>query len=234
MKFVFLVAGCLLLNSAFSQLVINDPNAVLRSVPEFHSIKISGGIDVLLTKGTEQAVVVSGADGNNGQSIVTEVKNGVLNISGGGVMKINHRKALKAYISYTTLESIIASGAVNVTFAESITQDRLNVTLSGASKIKATVNILKMEMELTGASDARLSGFTEEFILNCSGASDFKSFNLVAQSCEANISGASDAQITVETYLKVDASGASDFTFKGSPKKTDIKKSGSSDVSNRN
>lgn len=235
MKILFLLTGCLLLNTAFSQLIINDPNAELRTVPAFHSIKISGGIDLLLTKGTDQAVVVSETGGGNQKSIITEVRNGVLNIySEGEFRKINRRKVLKAYVSYTTLESIIASGAVDVQFAETINQDRLSVKLSGASKMKASINILKMDIDLSGASDARLSGFSEELTLNCSGASDFKSFNLVAQSCDARISGASDAQVTVETYLNVDASGASDFIYKGAPKKVDVKKSGSSDVSNRN
>lgn len=235
MKYVFLLAGCLSFFGAFAQLVVNDPNAELRSVPEFRSIKVSGGIEVLLTKGTTQAVAVSETGGDNQNSIVTEVKDGVLNIySNAEFRKINRRKVSKAYISYTLLEEIIASGAVNIQFAETIHQDRLNVTLSGASKIRGSINVLKMGIDLSGASDANLSGFSEELNLKCSGASDFKSYNFVAQSCDARLSGASDAQMTVETYLKVDASGASDFSYKGAPKKTDIKKSGTSDISHKN
>lgn len=230
MKLIFLLMSCFLVNIGFCQLTINDPYAEVKSVPEFSSVTVSGGIDVILTHGKSQAVVVSESSGSAPGSIVAEVKNGVLHIyPDSKFVRLLSRSKLKAYISYTTLENLSASGAVSIKFAEDVQQERLQVSLSGASKLKATVQVTRLDLKMSGASDARLSGTGEELTLVCSGASDLKAYDLTIANCDAKISGASDVQISVDKLLTVNASGASDLFYKGNPK-TEIRSTGSSTV----
>jgi hypothetical protein len=60
--------------------IISDPNAETRNVNGFHAIKVSGGIDLYLTQGNDEAVAVSAADPDARQRIRAEVENGVLKI----------------------------------------------------------------------------------------------------------------------------------------------------------
>lgn len=234
MKYLFLLAGFLIVQHSFAQLVINDPNVELRDVPAFHSIKVSGGIDLLLTKGSQQAVAVSDKYSDKTVSIVTKVKDGVLHIYPEGSNLVQRKRSLKAYVSYTILDTIEGTGATDIQFAESVKEDRMSIILSGASNIKAVVNILKLQVSISGASEVNFTGFVQELRLQASGASDLKSYGLVTGTCDAEISGASDVQLTIEELLKVHASGASSLTYKGSPKKVEVNKSGNSDVIHKN
>jgi hypothetical protein len=60
--------------------VINDPNAQKRTVGDFHGIKVSGGIELYLTQGDEEAVAVSASDPEFRDRLKTEVKDGILHI----------------------------------------------------------------------------------------------------------------------------------------------------------
>ncbi len=232
MKYLFLIINLALVSlTGSAQLVINDPYAQVRQVPEFHSVYVSGGVHLLVTAGKEQAVVVSDGVNESNAQIKTEVKDGVLYISGSprGNLRSSRRGTLRAYISYTTLQKIEATGAVSVKFAERVEEDRLEVKLSGASKLSATVSVARLNIYMTGASKAVFEGNVQELGINCSGASDFKSYQLTAEKATVEASGASDVQLTVNHFLEVNATGASDVYYKGTPQ-TKISSSGASTV----
>lgn len=217
------------------QMVVNDPNAEVRTVGPFHGIKASGGIEILLTKSNKPGLVVSNTINNENSYIKTELKDGILNIyPDKKPLVMRGRGRLKVYVAYTDLQSIKGSGACDFRFADKFETERLDVDLSGACNLKGVISAQKLFVELSGASDTRISGSASELQLKCSGASDFKSPNFSVQSCIADISGASDASLIVSESLKVNATGASNFNYSGTPSKTDITKSGASDVRKRN
>ena len=82
--FLLFTAGCLLVSAervaAQDNKVINDKNAQKREVRNFHGIEISGGIDLYLNQGGEEAVAVSAAEPEWRDRIRTEVLDGVLHI----------------------------------------------------------------------------------------------------------------------------------------------------------
>ena len=59
---------------------------------------------------------------------------------------------------------------------------------------------------------------------------DFKGFDLATNYCDAEVSGATSVNITVNKELYANASGASDVRFKGEGLIRDIKTSGASNV----
>jgi hypothetical protein len=78
MKKLFVIVGVLVFNVfSYAQQIINDPNAEKRTVTGFHSIDVSGGIDLYLSQGQE-AVAVSAADAKFPEKIKTGGKDGVL------------------------------------------------------------------------------------------------------------------------------------------------------------
>lgn len=233
MKYIILVISCICFKTGYSQFIVNDPYAGLRDLPAFHAVKISGGIDLLMSKGTDQAVAISVERGSN-EDVVTEVKDSVLYIHPrSGLKRFSSKTKMKAYVSYIILKKIDASGAVDVRFADIVQQERVAITLTGASSLKATINIPRLIINLSGASEVVLEGNTDDLKLVCSGASDFKSYNLNAKRSDVELSGASDARITVSDVLSANVSGASDLSFKGTPKTT-LRSSGASSISQKN
>ena len=232
----FIIGSLLVLNVHAQQTVIRDPNAQLRPVKGYHGIEVSNAIDLYLSEGSEETVVVSAKDIKWRDRIRTEVVNGILKISlegRGWRMGVGNNK-LKAYVSFTTLDQITASGASNVYVDGVITGDKLALNLSGASDFKGAIKVNELELDQSGASDTHITGqVTGTAIIRSSGASDVKGYDLTVQDCTAHATGASDIRVTVSKELSADASGASSIYYKGEGVLRESHSSGASSVAHK-
>lgn len=227
---------CLLLFAVLTQAqkVINDPNAEPRQVGSFTGIDVSGGIDILISPGDE-AVAVSASKPEYRNRIRTAVENGVLKIwydSKWGI-GISGNKNLKAYVSYKTLKSLEASGGSDINAEETIRSNDLVLRVSGGSDFRGNVEAAKLTVKQSGGSDVRISGKATNLSVDASGGSDFKGYDLVAEVCDLEASGACDIEVTANRELSARASGASDIHYKGNPSVKETKASGASSVKSR-
>ncbi|HET6253145.1 MAG TPA: head GIN domain-containing protein [Puia sp.] len=231
-KVLAFFVGCLLVLSVSAQeTVIHDPNAELRPVKGFHGIRVSSAINLYLSQGQEEKVVVSAKDVKMRNRIITEVVDGILIIRLEGKRWHMGDNKLKAYVSYTTLNEITASGASDVYVDGVITGEKLDLNLSGASDFKGAVKVNQLSLDQSGASDSHITGQVSGMAtIRLSGASDVKGYDLVVEECSAQASGASDIRITVNKQLDADATGASSIYFKGSGVLRESHSSGASNV----
>lgn len=216
--FVVVTAFGFLISNAQKD-IVNDPDVEMRNVTgTFTAIKISGGIDLFLSQDDKEAVAVSSNDTKTKEAIKTVVENGTLRIYFDGDNKgwgnWKNRK-MRAYVSFKTLEKLIASGASDVQVSGTITGSSLEMEMSGASDFKGAVRVSSLKMELSGSSDVKIAGSATVVTINSSGASDVNGYDLVTDICTAKASGASDINITVNKELNANASGASDIYYKG-------------------
>ena len=234
MKKTILAILCVtaLLTNGLAQKTINDPNAQVRDVKDFHGISVSHAFDVYLTQGNEEKVAVSASEAKYLEFVTVEVKNGILHIGwdNKGKKWQNGNKKLKAYVSYKKIDELRASGACDVNIVGSLSADDLNVKLSGASDVKGQITAKKLTVDMSGSSDMKVSGESASLKIDLSGASSFKGFDFVTATCDIDASGASDVKITVNKELSVELSGASDVSYKGSATIRDIRTSGASSV----
>lgn len=233
-KVLAFVVGCLLAVSVRAQeTVIRDPNAQLRPAKGYHGIRVSNAIDLYLSQGTEERVVVSAKDPKLRDRIKTEVVDGVLIIKVEGTWKwwrAGNNK-IKAYVSYTTLDEITASGSSDVFVDGVISGEKLALTLSGASDFKGAIKVNSLVLDQSGASDSQITGqVSGTATIKSSGASDVKGYDLVVEECSAHASGASDIRITVNKQLDADCSGASSVYYKGPGALRESHSSGASDI----
>jgi hypothetical protein len=235
MKRIIIIAATLLVFSPVFSQQVNDPNAERREAKGYHGISIGDAFDVYLTQSTEEAVAVSASDAKYRDRIKVEVKNGILHIGYDRDKKLswgNDKKKLKAYISFTMIDQLNISGACDVFVSGTIKADVLKIRQSGASDLKkANLDVNKLTVDLSGASDMTVTGTAMQVSVEASGASSFKGYELVTDICDVRASGASDIKITVNKELSAHASGASDVHYKGNGVIRDIKSSGSSSVS---
>jgi hypothetical protein len=227
---VFIVGGAGAQNT-----VINDPNAQVRDVKNFHGVEVANAIDLYLTQGNTEAVAVSARDTKYRDLMRTEVKNGILRIyldkDGWNWHGGDHK--LKAYVSIKTIDKLGASGASDVMVDGTISGDQLDLRLSGASDFKGAVKFNGITLDQSGASDATISGTVNEISIEASGASNVKGYDLVTDNCKVHASGASDIRISVNKALSAHASGASSVYYKGSGVITDIHTSGASNITKK-
>ncbi|HWK04404.1 MAG TPA: head GIN domain-containing protein [Puia sp.] len=236
-RIIFFLAGCLSLVSVLAQkTIINDPNVEVRAVKGFHGIEVSNAIDLYLSQGDQETVAVSAAEIKWRDRIRTEVDGGILKIwldTKGWSWNGGHKK-MKAYISFTTLDKLVASGASDVYVDGVISGSSLDIRLSGASDFKGAIKVNELRLDQSGASDAHITGTVDGLTtIQSSGASDVKGYDLVTGSCNAHLSGASDIRITVNKELNVSASGASSLYYKGDAVIREMHSSGASSVSKK-
>jgi hypothetical protein len=231
-KILFILwLGLLGLSSRAQQTIVHDANAELRPVKGFHGVEVSNAIDLYLSKGDEETVAVSAKDIKWRDRIVTEVVNGILRIRLEGKGWTVGNNKLKAYVSFTTLDQIKASGASDVYVDGVIAGDQLSLDLSGASDFKGAVKVGSLRLDQSGASDAHITGIVSgKTTIRSSGASDVKAYDLVTDDCDVHATGASDIRITVNKGLSADLSGASSVYYRGEGVIRESHSSGASNV----
>lgn len=214
--------------------VIKDENAEPRTIGSFHAIRVSNAIDLFLSQSDEEALAVSAVKPEFRDRIKTVVEEGVLKISyhdDGKWWKGN--KKLRVYVSFKTLDKLTATGASDVVVNGTLKADKLTLGMSGASDFKGAIEASSLDVNLSGASDAVISGKVSELKVDANGASDFKGYDLQADNCSVDATGASSIKVTVNKELNARASGASGVHYKGEGVIRDIKTSGASNVSRR-
>ncbi len=216
--------------------IVVDPHASVRHVTgQFETIKVSGGIDLYVSQSDITAVAISAANENDKDHIKTVIENGILNIFYDGEKGWTKKnRKLRVYISFADLKKLEASGACDIFVAGSITTTALILQMSGACDFKGMVKVNTLDINLSGSSDAKISGTAGTVNIKSTGASDVKGYDLVADICNVNVSGASDVNITVNKELFATANGASDIKFKGNGVIKEKHSSGASSIVKEN
>jgi len=216
--------------------VINDKNAQTRSVHGYHAIEVSGGIDLYLTQGGEEAVAVSAAEVEWRDRIRTEVADGVLRIymdTKGFHWGNWGNRHLKAYVSCKVVDLLNASGGSDVYLKDDIKSDKLKLELSGGSDLSGKLLVGELSIYQSGGSDTHVSGTAASLFVHASGGSDYHGYDLSAENCRVEASGGSDAYLTVNKALTASASGGSDVHYKGNATVVASHASGSGSISKK-
>ena len=217
--------------------VINDANAVTRSVKNFHAVEVGDGIDLYISPGNDEAVAVSASKPEYRDNITTVVENGILKIYYGSRSDWHFNwsggRHMKAYLSFKNLDYLNGSGGSDIYVTGTLRVPKLKLTVSGGSDFDGAVEVSDLNVELSGGSDIKISGKSGSLKIDASGGSDFKGYELSSETCYAEGSGGAELQVRVNKELSVNTSGGSDVYYKGSGVIRDMKTSGGGSVSKR-
>jgi hypothetical protein len=140
---------------------------------------------------------------------------------------------LEATVTMPELESLETSGAVEATVNGFTSVVDRSVDASGASQVGVDASFAAKGLELTagGGSQLTFAGRADEVTLELSGGSVLDGKALATGDFSAELSGGSEATITVNTSIdNVELSGGSRLTYSGSPRLGDVETSGGSTV----
>ncbi len=197
-----------------AQNIVHDANAQVRNVGSFNKIRVSSAISLYLSQGNTQAVAVSSEDADVTAKIKAEVDGNTLKIyvDNGLWNKWNWgNKHLRAYVTFTELQMLDASGASSVELTDPINVNEFKLVLSGASNMKGDIKGGNLDFDVNGASTGKVNVKATSFKLSASGASTFKG-DATADKMRYDVNGASTTDVDGTTgELSVHASGASNF-----------------------
>ena len=129
----------------------------------------------------------------------------------------NRRQRMDIDVTLPALRGVNFFGASESTIEGFENVRVFDYRLAGASKSSFTGSAEQLNLDLSGASELTLRGEGRYLDGNLTGASQLLGFDYRAEESDLGLSGASRARVWVTRFLKVDASGASNVRYKGSP-----------------
>jgi len=201
-----------------------------RKAEDFTGIKVSSGIDVYLKQGNNMSITVD-ADENLHEYILTEVRNGVLNVYTDA--NIRESKMKRVYVTMKDINSVSTTSAGDVVGETPVKSDRLELTASSAGDIKLEVTSKEIKINISSSGDMTLSGETDILEADLSSAGDLNAYELTVREADISASSAGDADINVTEKLTARASSAGDINYRGNPKYIDSHSSSAGGIHKR-
>jgi hypothetical protein len=227
-----LFISALFIGNGYAQRVKGNGKLIkkTRNVSSFSGVGVSGSFDVFLVEGNEGKIDLS-VEENLEQYLVTEVKNGKLNIRWKKGMNINTSRDTEVTVHFKNLNSVALAGSGDIVSRDKIKTDNLDIAVAGSGDIKLELEAQSADAAVSGSGDIELSGTATEFEAAVAGSGDIEAYDLHTDKAELKISGSGTIQCTVEKELVGRISGSGDIKYKGNPRIEDIKVSGSGSVS---
>jgi type 1 fimbria pilin len=201
-----------------------------RKIQSFTGVKVSSGIDVYLSQGNDEKLVVE-ADENLHEYITTEVRNGVLNVY--SEVNIRDAERKRIYVTMKEVNSVRTTSAGDVIGQTPIKTERLDLSASSAGNIDLEVNADEINLDISSSGDISLKGATRILDANLSSAGDLNANELEAKEAEISVSSAGDAEVNVLDKITARASSAGDITYSGNPKYVDAHSSSAGGIHRR-
>jgi hypothetical protein len=201
-----------------------------RDVSGYSGLKVAAGIDVVITQGDHDSVMVE-ADENLQDYIKTEVVNDVLKIYSD--KNIRNAKEKKVYVDYRKLNSIDISSAGDVDGNNTLVTDNLDIEMSSAGDLNLAIEADKVEIDISSAGDAKLSGKTRYFRADLSSAGDLNAFDLEAREGDISVSSAGNARVFITDEASFHCSSGGDIVYKGEPRLESISTSSAGSINKK-
>jgi hypothetical protein len=201
-----------------------------RSADDFTGVKVSSGIDVYLKQGDGKSVSVE-ADENLHEYILTEVRNGVLNVYTDANIREAERK--RVYVTMKEINSISTTSAGDVFGETPVKSDNLELTASSAGDIKLEVYAKDIHANISSSGDITITGEADRLEADLSSAGDLNGYELKVREADLSVSSAGDADVYVTERLTARASSAGDVNYRGNPGNVDAHSSSAGGVHKR-
>jgi hypothetical protein len=201
-----------------------------RDLPVFTGVKVGSGIDVFLTQGDNQSVVVE-ADENLQEWIMTEVNGSVLHIYTDKNIRLAKTKRIN--ITCKMLDRIDISSAGDVTSVNQFKAGTLDIDMSSAGDLKFEVEAKDISISISSAGNAVLKGKVDTLKADLSSAGDLNAFELEAKYGDISVSSAGSARVFITDEASFHSSSAGDIDYKGEPRVKEIHTSSAGSVNKK-
>lgn len=197
---------------------------------DFTEVKASAGLDVYLTQGQENKVVVE-SDENLQRHIEARVLNGVLKV--GTRKNIRRSKATKVYITFKNLDKIEASSGADIQGNSIIKSQSLSLKASSGAEIELEVFSQDLTMKASSGGDLKIIGKATSLTVNASSGSEINAKELMVLNCIAKASSGAKISISVKEKIDAKASSGGEINYFGNPTMTSTDKTSSGSVKKR-
>ena len=180
-----------------------------------NKLVVSDMFNVFVYFSDEEVTAQLETNANVYQFVELSNQNGTFSVGLSKNIHFNGQPVLNLYINARTLSGLSVDGASSVEFQNSLTGNSLDMSVSGASSFKGSIETGELLVDLSGASRMELAGSSDYLDITGEGASLVDGFDFVTDYLDASLNGASEISVTVNQELDVRATGASKIYYKG-------------------
>lgn len=203
------------------------------SIPEYSALRVSDAFNVYVSfSDTEESVRIDAND-NLHDKIIVKRDGNTLVIRLKTFTNVRGNATLNAYISTKDIQRFDLGGASRVTLENEWNVRKGSLELSGASDFTGEIIADQLNIDMSGASNVDLFGRVIKVDADLSGSSDIKDYDLAVQNLRIDLSGASEAFMSVSESIDIEATGASVLNYKGDASITHKDLSGASEIKNK-
>jgi hypothetical protein len=231
---LILIAGTLVFFTSceFDERIIpsGDVTTEVKHFSDYDAIDVSNAFNVYVNFSDDEEIIEIEAEENLHPYIVVRKVSGTLIIGLQDHINIRGNATLNVYITTKKVVDYTASGASSFIVEDKLSAGSVSIYLSGASNFLGDLEVTHANAKLSGASNVEIEGNAESFDVSASGASNIRDYDFIIENLDIELSGASNAFLTVNNELSIDISGASNLYYRGTGVITDLNVSGASQV----
>lgn len=202
----------------------------VRQIGEFDHISVSRGMNVYITQGSPQKVVVI-ADNNLHDIIQTKVHGRELQIYADENIRWASEK--KVMITVEKLYGIKASSGANAYSQGQIMSEDMEIDASSGANQTIELNVKNLKAECSSGANIKLSGLAKEAEMKTSSGANLICPELKADQCNMSASSGGNVSANVTEKLEAHASSGGNITYYGEPTSVDVHTSSGGNVNRK-
>ena len=192
-------------------------------------LDVGSAFDVQVAIGQQEAATIT-YDDDLADRLDVGVDGGTLRIRLRPPTTSADRGTLRAEVTLRRLEAVRVGGGSTVNVTGTLHEPLLQLELAGSSRVAADLALDRVDATVSGASRLELTGTAETLTVDGSGASRLELADLRLQELNIQLSGASRGSVEVDRTITAQVSGASKLTYKGTPEFSKRDASGASSI----
>ena len=201
----------------------------VRNISEnFESIKVSQGIEVILTQSNDKLVSVE-TDENIQNHIITEVENGTLIVKADENYRTS--KSPRVTINMPTVSELKSSSDAEISSTNILKSNNIEVDASSGSEINVDIEAENMSLETSSGSEITANGKAMKLQTKASSGSSINATELMANEIIATASSGSSIDVFPILNLKAKASSGANIDYHKTPKSITKEESSGGSVS---
>ncbi len=189
--------------------------SVTKSVGSFDGVEVRGGIDVIISPGTEHVLRIE-ADENLMEFIEVHNNGSTVEVGSRDGYNLRSQGGIKVYATAPVFERIGVSGSGDIRSTGMVKGGKgLELQIRGSGDIQLAVDAPRVSTEISGSGSARIQGTTRSFAADIRGSGDVHAFELLSETANVDIAGSGNAEVFASKELSVEIKGAGDVSYKG-------------------
>lgn len=220
-----LLSALLMFSCGFGERIDGNGNVATKSrnvEGNFTSVSVSGGIEVIIVQGNHKNIQVE-ADDNLHEHIITEVRNGTLEIKTDA--NFRNVEVAKVTVQLPKITALEAAGGSRLSTKSRIKSESLEIETSSGSSLEADVEAETVICGTSSGSSLTVSGIADKLEADSSSGSNLDARKLAVKSATAEASSGSSTYVNVDEELSADASSGGNVYYRGTPGSLNTKSS---------